>query len=120
MARRRGAQSPLGTSWTQASSLSSNAGTPVNQLCSCVPSDQHILSQVLTLLGVSGAYCFLYLLSTELLPTVVRNMGPGMASMETRIESILSPYVIYISVCVGGGGVVCAGSFVSGMDDFMH
>ncbi|KAM9438197.1 uncharacterized protein ACWYII_015791 [Salvelinus alpinus] len=31
--RRRGAGSPLGTSWTQASSLISNAGTPVNHSC---------------------------------------------------------------------------------------
>uniref|UniRef100_A0A3P8ZQ43 Major facilitator superfamily (MFS) profile domain-containing protein n=1 Tax=Esox lucius TaxID=8010 RepID=A0A3P8ZQ43_ESOLU len=66
-----------------------------------VPDDQIVLSQVLALLGklgVSGAYSFLYLFSTELFPTVVRNMGLGVASMAARVGSILSPYVLYIGV----------------------
>ncbi|XP_071755709.2 solute carrier family 22 member 4-like isoform X1 [Centroberyx gerrardi] len=66
-----------------------------------VPEDMHAMSQVLALLGklgVSGAYAFLYLFSTELLPTVVRNMGLGVSSTAGRIGSIISPYVVYIGV----------------------
>ncbi|KAL0966420.1 hypothetical protein UPYG_G00295110 [Umbra pygmaea] len=66
-----------------------------------VPDDQNVLSQALALLGklgVSGAYGFLYLFSTELIPTMVRSMGLGVASMAARIGSILTPYVVYISV----------------------
>ncbi|KAM3865961.1 solute carrier family 22 member 4-like [Diretmus argenteus] len=66
-----------------------------------IPEDMHTMSQVLAFLGklgVSAAYAFLFLFSSELLPTVVRNMGLGVASTAAQIGSIISPYVIYIGV----------------------
>ncbi|KAM6948332.1 LOW QUALITY PROTEIN: solute carrier family 22 member 4-like [Aplochiton taeniatus] len=64
-----------------------------------IPEGWHAVFQVLALLGklgVSRAYSFLYLFSMELFPTVVRNMGLGVASTAARLGSILSPYVVYI------------------------
>ncbi|GAA6234857.1 solute carrier family 22 member 4-like isoform X1 [Lates japonicus] len=66
-----------------------------------VPEDMHLMFQVLALLGkmgVSGAYCFTYVFATELIPTVVRNMGLGIGSTAARIGTIICPYVIYMGV----------------------
>uniref|UniRef100_A0A3B4XNR4 Solute carrier family 22 member 5-like n=1 Tax=Seriola lalandi dorsalis TaxID=1841481 RepID=A0A3B4XNR4_SERLL len=49
-------------------------------------------------MGVSSAYCLIYVFFTELIPTVVRNMGLGIASTAARIGTIICPYVIYIGV----------------------
>uniref|UniRef100_A0A667WQZ3 Major facilitator superfamily (MFS) profile domain-containing protein n=1 Tax=Myripristis murdjan TaxID=586833 RepID=A0A667WQZ3_9TELE len=66
-----------------------------------VPEDMPVMSQVFALLGklgVSGAYSSIYLIATELFPTVVRNMGLGVASTAARVGSIISPYVVYLGV----------------------
>ncbi len=46
--------------------------------------------------GVTGAYAVINVFFTELMPTVVRNMGLGITSTAARIGTIMSPYVIYI------------------------
>ncbi|XP_042354313.1 solute carrier family 22 member 21-like [Plectropomus leopardus] len=64
-----------------------------------VPEDMHVMFQVLALVGktgVSAAYCLVFVFFTELIPTVVRSMGLGIASTAARIGSIVSPYVIYM------------------------
>ncbi len=61
-----------------------------------------VMFQVLALLGkmgVSGAYAFIFVFFTELIPTVVRNMGFGVASTAGRIGTIICPYVIYMGKC---------------------
>lgn len=66
--------------------------------------------QVLALVAkmdVSGAYSFTYMFFTELIPTVVRNMGLGIASTAARIGTIICPFVIYIGKCVFGSFCVC-------------
>ncbi|XP_070774910.1 organic cation/carnitine transporter 2-like [Enoplosus armatus] len=66
-----------------------------------VPEDMHVMFQVLALvgkMGVSGAYCVIYVFFTELIPTVVRNMGLGIVSTAARIGTIICPYVIYMGV----------------------
>ncbi|KAM4605006.1 organic cation/carnitine transporter 2-like [Polymixia lowei] len=68
---------------------------------SLIPEDMDVISNVLAMLGklsVSGSYSFLYLFSTELLPTVVRNMGLGVYATAGRIGSLLCPYVVYIGL----------------------
>lgn len=45
---------------------------------------------------ITGAFAFVYLYGTELLPTVVRNMGLGVTTMASRMGSTLSPYIAYI------------------------
>ncbi|KAL2077662.1 hypothetical protein ACEWY4_027166 [Coilia grayii] len=47
-------------------------------------------------LAVTGAFSFVYVYSTELFPTVIRNMGLGVTSMASRIGSAVSPYIAYI------------------------
>lgn len=62
----------------------------------------HVMFQVLALMGkigVSAAYCIIYVFFTELIHTVVRNMGFGVVSTAARIGSIVCPYVIYMGKC---------------------
>lgn len=66
--------------------------------------------QVLALggkMGVSIAYCSIYVIFTELMPTVVRNMGLGIFSAAARVGAIICPYVIYIGKCVFHSFCVC-------------
>ncbi|XP_068594000.1 organic cation/carnitine transporter 2-like [Cebidichthys violaceus] len=66
-----------------------------------VPEDMHVMLQVLALLGkvgVSAAYSMIHVFFAELIPTVVRNMGLGIASTAARIGTIMCPYVIYMGV----------------------
>ncbi|XP_063045922.1 organic cation/carnitine transporter 2-like [Engraulis encrasicolus] len=68
-------------------------------LIQLVPDGLSGLTITLAMMGrlvVTGAYTFVYLYSTELLPTVVRNMGLGVFSMAARIGSASSPYVAHI------------------------
>lgn len=61
-----------------------------------------VMLQVLALvgkIGVSAAYSIIYVFFSELIPTVVRNMGLGIASTAARIGSIICPYVIYMGKC---------------------
>ncbi|XP_048852019.1 solute carrier family 22 member 5-like [Brienomyrus brachyistius] len=46
--------------------------------------------------GITAAYCFIYIYSTEMFPTVLRNTGMGAISTATRVGTILSPYIAYI------------------------
>uniref|UniRef100_A0A3B4ZK55 Solute carrier family 22 member 5-like n=1 Tax=Stegastes partitus TaxID=144197 RepID=A0A3B4ZK55_9TELE len=51
-------------------------------------------------MGVAGAYCFIYVFFTELIPTVVRNMGLGIASTAARslIFLIPVPFILFAGV----------------------
>ena len=56
----------------------------------------HWLLVTLSVLGkmfVAGAFEVLYILSGELFPTVVRNVGLGTSSAWARAGSMLSPYI---------------------------
>lgn len=62
-------------------------------------SEYKVMLQVLALagkIGVTCAYCCIYVVLTELMPTVVRNMGLGVASSAGRIGAIISPYIVYL------------------------
>ncbi|KAL0973940.1 hypothetical protein UPYG_G00213220 [Umbra pygmaea] len=64
-----------------------------------IPEDLQSLSTALVIIGktgVTGAFGFLYLYSTELFPTVVRNMALGATSMSSRVGSTVSPYIAYM------------------------
>ncbi|XP_020489728.2 organic cation/carnitine transporter 2-like [Labrus bergylta] len=70
-------------------------------LLQLVPEDMPVMFQVLVLvgkMGVSGAYSFIYVIFTELIPTVVRNMGLGMVSTAARIGTVICPFVVYVGV----------------------
>lgn len=55
-----------------------------------------ILLEMLGKLGVTAAFCVVYAVTSELFPTVVRNMAMGTCSMTARIGSIVSPFIIYL------------------------
>ncbi|XP_062380825.1 organic cation/carnitine transporter 2-like [Sardina pilchardus] len=68
-------------------------------LIKIVPAELGTLSVTLAMLGkisISGAFAFVYLYGTELLPTVVRNMGLGVTTMASRVGSTLSAQVAYM------------------------
>ncbi|KAI1902936.1 hypothetical protein AGOR_G00021430 [Albula goreensis] len=46
--------------------------------------------------GITSAFCIVYAFTSELFPTVVRNMAMGTCSMAARISTIISPFVIYL------------------------
>ena len=44
-------------------------------------------------LAITSSYGTVYIFSTELFPTVVRNIAMGTASLSARIGGILCPYI---------------------------
>lgn len=61
--------------------------------------DMHVMLQVLALggrIGVACAFCLIFVFYTELMPTVVRNMGFGITCTAGLIGSILCPYILYL------------------------
>nr|XP_046154040.1 solute carrier family 22 member 4-like [Oncorhynchus gorbuscha] len=46
--------------------------------------------------GITAAFCVVYAVTSELFPTVVRNMAMGTCSMAARIGTIISPFIIYL------------------------
>ena len=44
-------------------------------------------------LGIAGAFATLYIFSSEIFPTVVRNSGIGASSLCARVGGILAPYI---------------------------
>ncbi|KAB7497737.1 Zinc metalloproteinase nas-13 [Armadillidium nasatum] len=62
-----------------------------------VPSALLGLNLTLGLIGVacmSVAFCLVYILSAELVPTSVRNISVGTSSMFARIGSAIAPYIV--------------------------
>ncbi|CAL1547500.1 unnamed protein product [Lymnaea stagnalis] len=56
-----------------------------------------ILIKVFILLGkfcITASYSIIYLMAAELFPTVVRNVGMGVASMSARIGGIFAPIIL--------------------------
>nr|XP_023418507.1 solute carrier family 22 member 4 [Cavia porcellus] len=74
-------------------------GGGVLLLIQLVPSDYSFLSIGLVMLGkfgVTSAFAMLYVFTAELYPTLVRNMAVGIASMASRVGSIIAPYFVYL------------------------
>ncbi|KAM3958890.1 organic cation transporter protein [Aphomia sociella] len=77
---------------------------------------------LLSILGVScagAAATTLYIYTTELFPTVVRNMGMGACSTSMRIGSMIAPFISNLSMTtpwlptiVFGSAAICAGLVV--------
>ncbi|KAM5298261.1 solute carrier family 22 member 4 [Ctenodactylus gundi] len=74
-------------------------GGGVLLLIQVVPEDYNFLSIGLVMLGkfgVTSAFSMLYVFTAELFPTLVRNMAVGVASMASRVGSIVAPYFVYL------------------------
>ncbi|XP_078267180.1 organic cation/carnitine transporter 2-like [Rhinoraja longicauda] len=64
-----------------------------------IPSNHSILSTVLVLIGKLGntcAFTMIFVYTSELYPTPIRNTGVGVSSMASRIGSIISPYIVLL------------------------
>ncbi|NWI20398.1 S22A4 protein, partial [Crypturellus soui] len=64
-----------------------------------VPTDSHVLSIFLVMLGkfgITSAFSMLYVYNAELYPTLVRNMAVGATSTASRVGSIIAPYFVYL------------------------
>lgn len=66
--------------------------------------------------GVTSAYNVIYIFSTELFPTVIRNSGVGMSSVCSRIGGIIAAYLLLLGfhwkplpLIIFGAGSVAAG-----------
>ncbi|XP_063078493.1 organic cation/carnitine transporter 2-like [Engraulis encrasicolus] len=55
-----------------------------------------ILLEMVGKFGITTAFCVVYAVTSELFPTVVRNMAMGTCSMSARIGTIISPFIIYL------------------------
>lgn len=65
-------------------------------LTTVVPTDSNwliIVCAMVAKLAITGSYGTIYLFSSEQFPTVVRNVGMGVASMVSRLTGMLAPYV---------------------------
>ncbi|XP_055286409.1 solute carrier family 22 member 4 isoform X2 [Moschus berezovskii] len=74
-------------------------GGSVLLLIQLVPAGYNFLSIGLAMLGkfgITSAFAMLYVFTAELYPTLVRNMAVGVASMASRVGSIIAPYFVYL------------------------
>ncbi|KAL8581702.1 hypothetical protein ACOMHN_043120 [Nucella lapillus] len=53
-------------------------------------------------LGISAAFNTIFLMSAELFPTVIRNRGMGCSSTVARVATIVSPYIVDMSLHIEG------------------
>ncbi|TWW72647.1 Solute carrier family 22 member 4 [Takifugu flavidus] len=63
-----------------------------------IPEDNTIVLQVLGLvgkIGVGSAFSIIFLFVTELMPTVVRNMGMGVGATSGFLGTMICPYILY-------------------------
>ncbi|XP_072904187.1 organic cation/carnitine transporter 2-like isoform X1 [Hemitrygon akajei] len=80
-----------------------------------VPPTLQFVVTILVMIGKSGvtaAFTIIYIYSSELYPTVVRNMGVGACSIASRISNIISPYFGYMVAHSGVLLFILMGSFM--------
>ncbi|XP_070542002.1 organic cation transporter protein-like [Ptychodera flava] len=46
--------------------------------------------------GIAGSFAIVFLYSTELFPTVIRNLGVGVSSFSSRVGGILAPLTMFL------------------------
>ncbi|XP_026739256.1 solute carrier family 22 member 12-like [Trichoplusia ni] len=68
----------------------------VSNACLAAPPEWYYLRLVMGIIGLgcaAGAFASMYMYTTELFPTVTRNMAMGASSTISRVGSMLAPYV---------------------------
>ncbi|KAK7107667.1 hypothetical protein V1264_015553 [Littorina saxatilis] len=53
-------------------------------------------------LGIAGSFATIWVFSSELFPTVIRNSGMGTSSVCARIGGIIAPYIANLGQTIGG------------------
>ncbi|XP_005414808.1 PREDICTED: solute carrier family 22 member 8 isoform X2 [Chinchilla lanigera] len=84
----------LGRHITQASTLLLGGGTILALIL--MPEDMHILRTALAVFGkgcLSSSFSCLFLYTSELYPTVIRQTGMGLSNMWARVGSMMAPLV---------------------------
>nr|KAG5711087.1 hypothetical protein BaRGS_004731 [Batillaria attramentaria] len=69
------------------------------------PPSQQWITVVLAMagkLGITGAFNTVWLFSSELFPTVIRNSGIGASSVFARVGGIMAPYIANLGQSIGG------------------
>lgn len=69
-----------------------------------VPEEQKGAVTALAFIGrfmASGSFSNIYLFSTELYPTILRNQGIGVCSTSARVGSIIAPYIVMLAQLPG-------------------
>ena len=64
--------------------------------------DKQWITVVLALIGkcgIAGAFALIWLYSSELFPTVMRNSATGAASVCARLGGIVAPYIAQLVSC---------------------
>ncbi|XP_031343832.1 organic cation transporter protein-like isoform X2 [Photinus pyralis] len=107
----------IGRKWSLAGSLLISGVTCC--LTIFVPADMHWLVIVFFLigkLGVTSAFSVSYVHTSEMLPTIIRSGGVGLASTTARVGALVAPfvpllgqYVPYLPMLLLGGFAVVAG-----------
>ncbi|XP_077967854.1 organic cation transporter protein-like isoform X2 [Styela clava] len=70
--------------------------------CSAVPylkqinQDMAITFAMIGKLSVSGAFGIIFIVCSELFPTLMRSMGVGSSSMAARVGGMVAPYILYL------------------------
>ncbi|GFS09521.1 organic cation transporter protein [Elysia marginata] len=62
----------------------------------------NIMLAVLGKAGVSAAFATIWLYTSELFPTVVRNAGVSSSSLSAKIGGVIAPYIANLGLTVGG------------------
>ncbi|GFR97680.1 organic cation transporter protein [Elysia marginata] len=70
-------------------------------LSGCIPTGGSPAMETVTVVlamvgkfGITASYGIIYLMAAEIFPTVIRNIGMGVASMSARIGGILAPLIL--------------------------
>ncbi|KAK7491562.1 hypothetical protein BaRGS_00017201, partial [Batillaria attramentaria] len=70
-------------------------------------------------MGIAGGFATIYLYTSELYPTVVRNSAMGASSFFARIGSVISPYIANLSTMIGGDVGTAAPLLIFGLSSIL-
>uniref|UniRef100_UPI0037E9C965 solute carrier family 22 member 4 n=1 Tax=Semicossyphus pulcher TaxID=241346 RepID=UPI0037E9C965 len=70
-----------------------------------------VFLEMLGKFGMTSSFCIVYTVTSENLPTFIRNTGMGCCSMASRIGTIVAPFIIYLGQYYKSLPYILMGSF---------